>query len=46
MIPCITYVKRNEHTGSSELNTLDENENLVNMMASGSIGLSMVKGRI
>ena len=46
MIPCITYVKRNEHTGSSELNTLDENENLVNMMASGSIGLSMVKGKI
>ena len=46
MIPCITYVKRNEHTGSSELKTLDENENLVNMMASGSIGLSMVKGRI
>ena len=46
MIPCITYVKRNEHTGSSELKTLDENENLVNMMAGGSIGLSMVKGRI
>lgn len=46
MIPCITYVKRNEQTGSSELNTLDENENLVNMMASGSIGQSMVKGRI
>lgn len=46
MIPCITYVKRNEQTGSSELKTLDENENLVNLMASGSIGLSMVKGRI
>ncbi|MBO4596816.1 MAG: AAA family ATPase [Bacteroidaceae bacterium] len=46
MIPCITYVKRNEQTGSSELKTLDENENLVNLMASGSIGLSMVNGRI
>jgi AAA15 family ATPase/GTPase len=46
MIPCITYVKRNEQTGSSELKTLDENENLVNLMASGSIGLSMVKGEI
>ncbi len=46
MIPCITYVKRNEQTGSSELKTLDENENLVNLMASGSIGMSMVKGRL
>lgn len=46
MIPCITYVKRNEQTGSNELKTLDENENLVNLMASGSIGLSMVKGKI
>lgn len=46
MIPCISYVKRNEETGNSELKTLDENENLVNMMASGSIGTAMAKGKI
>lgn len=46
MIPCISYVKRNRETGNSELKTLDENENLISIMASGSIGMSMVKGRI
>jgi hypothetical protein len=46
MIPCISYVKRSEDTGKSVLTTLDKNSNLVNMMASGSIGMAMVKGRI
>lgn len=46
MIPCISYVKRNERTGKSELTTLDKNAHLVNIMAGGSIGMAMVKGRI
>jgi predicted ATPase len=46
MIPCISYVKRSENTGKSVLTTLDKDMNLVNMMASGSIGMAMVKGRI
>jgi hypothetical protein len=46
MIPCISYVKRSESTGKSVLTTLDESANLVNMMASGGIGMAMVKGRI
>jgi predicted ATPase len=46
MIPCITYVRRNPLTGKSELQTLDQHEQLVNLMAAGSIGLSMVKGQL
>lgn len=46
MIPCITFVKRNECNGKSELEPLDVNNNIVNIMASGSIGTAMVKGKI
>lgn len=46
MISCISYVKRNETDGNSIICLLDENKNLFNLMASGSIGMSMAKGRI
>lgn len=46
LISCISYVKRNEKDGNSIICLLDENENLFNLMASGSIGMSMAKGRI
>ena len=46
MISYISYVKRNETDGNSDICLLDENENLFNLMASGSIGMSMAKGRI
>ena len=46
MISCISYVKRSESDGNSIICLLDEDENLFNLMASGSIGLSMAKGKI
>lgn len=46
MISCISYVKRSEIDGNSIICLLDENENLFNLMASGSIGMSMAKGKI
>lgn len=46
MIPCISYIKRDGNTGNSTICLLDEHENLFNIMASGSIGMSMANGRI
>lgn len=46
MIPCINYVRRNTKNGSSEICKLDEHENLLELMLSGSIGTSMAEGRI
>ncbi len=46
LIPCINYIKRNPDTGSSEINTLDQNENLFQIISRGSIGDSMIEGRI
>ncbi len=46
LIPCINYIKRNPDTGSSEINTLDQNEDLFQIISKGSIGDSMIEGRI
>ena len=46
MISNICYVKRDVTDGNSIICLLDENENLFNLMANGSIGMSMAKGRI
>lgn len=46
MISNISYVRRNTQTGASEIRLLDEHENLLTLMASGSIGASMAEGRI
>ena len=46
LIPCISYVKRDKDSGASVICTMDENEDLFNLMASGSIGMSMAKGKI
>ncbi len=46
LIPCISYIKRDEKTGYSNIYPLDENENLFNIMATGSIGAAMAKGKI
>jgi len=46
LISSISYVKRDESDGNSVICLLEENENLFNLMASGSIGMSMAKGKI
>lgn len=46
LLPCITYIKRNPETGSSEINTLDQNEDLFQIVSRGSVGDSMIEGRI
>lgn len=46
MISNISYVKRSPKDGTSEIFLLDEKEDLVQIMAGGSIGSSMIKGRI
>ncbi|MCQ2294765.1 MAG: AAA family ATPase [Bacteroidales bacterium] len=46
MISRISYVRRNHQNGSSEIIPLDEHENLLKLMANGSIGTSMAEGRI
>lgn len=46
MISNISYVKRSPVDGTSEIFLLDEKEDLVQIMAGGSIGSSMIKGRI
>lgn len=46
MIHNISYVHRNRQTGASEICLLDKHEQLLQLMASGSIGTSMAEGRI
>lgn len=46
MIPFISYVRRNPETGNSEIELLEEKENLAKLMASGSVGDLMVLGKI
>ena len=46
MIPFISYVKRNQQTGVSEIELLEEKTNLAKLMAGGSVGDLMVQGKI
>lgn len=46
MIPFISYIKRNPKTGCSEIELLEEKENLAKLMAGGSVGDLMVQGEI
>ena len=43
MIPYISFVKRSNQDGSSFIKVLDERENLLELMAEGTIGRSMIK---
>jgi len=46
LISSISYVKRDESDGNSVICLLEEDKNLFNLMAGGSIGMSMAKGKI
>lgn len=46
MIPFISYVNRNADTGASEIELLEEKDNLAKLMAGGSIGDLMVQNKI
>ncbi len=44
LIPSIAYLTRDRATGSTKINTFDEREDFVRLVASGSIGDHMAKG--
>lgn len=46
MIPFITYVKRSEENGCTDVCLLDEKDNLIRLMATRSVGAMMTHNEL